>query len=92
MNRLNARLLRKCVALQLVHHWLHVHIVGKVEETACLKVAHADGADFASTISLLHSPPRTEYVTISLMDKQQVDILCLQLAQGKKSFIWTIYL
>ena len=82
MNRFDVCLLDERVALQLVHHRFHIYIVGKVEETACLEVAHADGAHLASTIGLLHSPPRAEYVAVGLMDEQQVDILRLQLAQA----------
>ena len=77
MNRLNALLLDECVALQLVDHRLDIYIVGKVKETARLEVAHADSAHLAGTISVLHGPPRAEYVTVGLMDKQQINVLCL---------------
>ena len=35
MNRFDARLLRECAKLQLVHHRFQLYIVGEVEETAC---------------------------------------------------------
>ena len=51
-------------ALQLVHHRLHLHIMGEVEEAASLEVAHADGAHLAVTVGSLHRPPRTEHVAV----------------------------
>ena len=68
MNRFDVCLLDERVALQLVHHRLQLYVVCEVEETACLEVAHADGAHLASTIGLLHSPPRTEYVAMGRKD------------------------
>ena len=91
-NRLNSSLLRKRVALQLVHHRLQVYVVCEVEETACLEVAHTDSTNLACTIGLLHSPPRTEYVAIGLMDEQQVDILRLQLAQALINALGSLFL
>ena len=81
-NRSDALLLDKGIALQLVHHRLDVHIVGEIEETACLEVAYADGAHLAIAAGFLHSPPRAEHVAVCLMDEQQVDVVGLQLAQA----------
>ena len=64
MNRLDARLLDKRVALQLVHHRLYFHIVGEIEETACLEVAHTDGTNLAITVGFLHRPPCAEHVAV----------------------------
>ncbi len=56
-NRFDARLLNHHVALQLVHHWLQLHIVGEVEESGCLEIAYTNGANLTGTIGFLHSPP-----------------------------------
>ena len=62
------------------------------EEAACLEVAHADGANLSGTIGLLHSPPRAKHVAIGLMDKQQVDVLRLQLAQALVDALGSLFL
>ena len=82
MDGLDARLLDERVALQLVHHWLDFHIVGKVEETACLEVRNTDGTNLSCAISLFHGSPRAKHVAVGLMDEQQVDIIGLQPAQA----------
>ena len=80
--RLDACLLRERIALQLVHHWLQLCIVGEVEETACLEVAHTDSSHLTFTIGFLHGAPSAEDVAIGLMNEQQVDVVGLQLAQA----------
>ena len=80
--RFDGCLLDEGVALQLVHHWLHVDIVGEVEEAASLEVAHAYGSSLAVAIGFLQSPPRAKHVAIGLMNEQQVDVVSLQLAQA----------
>ena len=70
------------VALELVHHRLDVHIVREVEETASLEIAHADGADLAVPVGLLHRPPGAEHVAVGLVDQKQVDVVGLQLPEA----------
>ena len=90
--RLDGCLLYEGVALQLVHHRLYIHIVGEVEETARLEVAHSYGAHLAVVIGFLHRPPRAEHVAVRLMDEQQVDVIRLQLAQALVDALGCLFL
>ena len=78
---LDPGLLDERVALQLVHHRLHVHIMGEVEEAARLEVAYPDRPDLPGSVGLLHGPPGAEHIAVSLVDEHEVDVLCLQFAE-----------
>lgn len=82
VQRFDGGLLDEGIALQLVDHGLHIHIVGEVEEATRLEVAHADGAHLAVAVGTLHGAPGAEDVAVGLMDEQQVDVVGLQLAQA----------
>ena len=70
MYRFDARLLDESVALQLVHHRLYIYIMSEIEETTRLEVGYAYGTYLTGTIGFLHCPPRTEHVSVCLMDQQ----------------------
>ena len=88
---LDGALLDEGVALQLVRssssrgtpdHRLDLHVVVEVEVAGLLEVAHADGAELAVAVGLLHGAPGAEHVAVSLVDEQQVDVVGLQFAQA----------
>ena len=73
--RLYVLLLRQNIALQLINHWFHIYIMSEIKETPSLEVRNANGSHLTFAISFLHSTPSAEHIAVSLVNKQQVNII-----------------
>lgn len=75
-------LLVEHMRFDLVHSRLHFNETGKIDIAVGIEIAHADGAQFAGFISLLHRAIGAVVVAEGLMDEHEVDVIGLKFAQG----------